>query len=197
MKPVKVIDDPAAFELLADSTRRRIVNLLKARELTVSQIAEQLDKTPQNIYHHMRKLQEGDLVEVAREARVENFVEKYYRATAEIFEVRHGEGNDEIDEANTREVLLSMSKAGLLRLVDDAIVSRAIKLLKQARKVSFGPELQKRLEHLNDADLAIKLHTADYAPTLLMTDREFDDFQKLQGELRDLLTKRPSSKSAC
>src|SRR5215831_4402135 len=148
MKPVKVISDPNAFELLADPTRRRIVNLLKARELTVSQIAEQLDKTPQNIYHHMRKLLDGELVEVAREARVENFVEKYYRATAEVFEVTHGEGKEDFDEASNRETLLSMSEAGLLRPIDDAKASKALKILKQTRKVSFGADLQKRVEEL-------------------------------------------------
>lgn len=189
MKPVKVISDPNAFELLADATRRRIVNLLKARELTVSQISEQLDKTPQNIYHHMRKLLDGELVEVSREARVENFVEKYYRATAEVFEVTHGEGREDFDEVSSRDTLVSMSKAGLLRPLDDAKVSKALRILKQTRKVSFGTDLQKRLEGLDDAALVIKLHTADYAPVLLMTDAEFEEYQKLQRELRGFLTK--------
>ena len=76
MRPVKILTDPKAFELLADDTRRKIINLLKAKEMTVSQIADQLDKTPQNIYHHIRKLLDGELVEVAREERIENFVEK-------------------------------------------------------------------------------------------------------------------------
>src|SRR5215467_6283421 len=160
MKPVKVISDPNAFELLADPTRRRIVNLLKARELTVSQIAEQLDKTPQNIYHHMRKLLDGELVEVSREARVENFVEKYYRATAEIFEVTHGEGREDFDEASAKETLQSMSKARLIPPIDEAMTLKALRLIKQSRKVSFGPALQERLEGMSDAGLMVKLHTA-------------------------------------
>jgi DNA-binding transcriptional ArsR family regulator len=194
MKPVKVITDPAAFELLADPTRRRIVHLLKARELTVGQIAEQLSKTPQNIYHHMRKLLDGELVEVAREARVENFVEKYYRATAEIFEVTHGAGQGDFDEASGREIIQSLSKEGLLRPVDDGVIAKAIKIVKQTRRIGFGPELQKRIEKINDAGLVIKLHTADYAQILLMTDREFEEYQALQKELRSLLSKA-SSKS--
>lgn len=192
MRAVKVISDPKAFELLADQTRRQTVNLLKARELTVSQIAEQLNKTPQNIYHHMRKLLDGGLVEVAREAKIENFVERYYRATAEIFEVMHGEGSEDFDENSTREVLQSLSKAGVLPQISNGTISRAIKLLKRARSISFGPDLAEKLEkQLNDAGLAIKLHTADYAQILLITDRQFDEYQKLQRELRELMTQKP------
>src|SRR5215472_15565535 len=114
MKAVKVLTDPEAFELMADETRRHMVNLLRAREMTVSQISEALDKTPQNIYHHIRKLVDGALVEVVREERIENFVERYYRATAEIFEVTHGRGEEEIDETEVKALLKSLSAAGML-----------------------------------------------------------------------------------
>lgn len=192
MKAVKVINDPKAFELLADETRRRMVHLLKAKELTVSQLAQELDKTPQNIYHHIRKLLEGGLVEVTREEKIENFSEKYYRATAEIFEVTHGEGNEELDETEAKEFLVSMSKAGLLSQIDDQIALRAVKLLKRARSISYGSDVAEKLEKLEDASLAIKLHTVDYAQILLMNDKQFEEYQKLQKGLRDLLTKTPS-----
>lgn len=192
MKAVKVISDPRAFELLADETRRRMVHLLKAKELTVSQLAQELDKTPQNIYHHIRKLLEGDLVEVTREEKIENFSEKYYRATAEIFEVTHGEGEAELDETEAKEFLVSMSKAGLLSKIDDQIASRAVKLLKRTQSLSIGPDLAEKLEKLEDASLAIKLHTVDYAQILLMSDKQFEEYQKLQKGLRDLVTKSPS-----
>ena len=188
MKAVKVISDPKAFELLADDTRRRMVHLLKAKELTVSQLAQELDKTPQNIYHHIRKLLEGDLVEVTREEKIENFSEKYYRATAEIFEVTHGEGDDELDETEAKEFLISMSKAGLLGSVDDQTASRAVKLLKRAKAIINGDDLAQKLEKLEDPGLAIKLHTVDYAQILLMNDKQFEEYQKLQKGLRDLLT---------
>ena len=192
MKAVKVISDPKAFELLADDTRRRMVHLLKAKELTVSQLSQELGMTPQNIYHHIRKLLEGGLVEVTREEKIENFSEKYYRATAEIFEVTHGEGNEELDETEAKEFLVSMSKAGILSQIDDQIASRAVKLLKRARSISIGPDLAEKLEKLEDASLAIKLHTVDYAQILLMNDKQFEEYQKLQKGLRDLVTKSPS-----
>ena len=187
MKAVKVLTDPKAFELMADDTRRRMINLLKAREMTVAQIAEALDKTPQNIYHHIRKLAEGGLVEVSREERIENFVERYYRATAEIFEVTHGKGERELSAAEVREFLKLMSNARLVGRVDEPIVSKAVKLLERMRSVSFGDDLMKKAEGLEDAGLAVKLHSTDYAPLLLMSNTQFEEYQKLQRQFRQLL----------
>ena len=190
MRPVKVLSDPKTFELLADSTRRRIVNLLKARELTVSQIAEQLAKTPQTIYHHIHKLVEGGLVEVSRQETVENFIEKYYRATAEIFEVRHGEGYEEFDDADVESILRSLATNGLIGKIDDKIISKSVSILKKMRTLSFGQSLQEKLDKLKDADLAIRLHTANYAEVLLMSDGDFGEYQKLQREYREILTRK-------
>ena len=92
MKAFKLIKDPEAFQLLADETRRRVIYLLRAKEMTVSQIAAELNLTPQAIYHHIRKMRDAGLVEVAREERVDHFIETYYRATAEMFNLSHGEG---------------------------------------------------------------------------------------------------------
>ena len=41
---------------MADDTRRRVVYLLRAKEMTVGQIHHELQLTPQAIYHHIRKL---------------------------------------------------------------------------------------------------------------------------------------------
>src|SRR2546425_538311 len=60
MKAFKVIKSPEAFQLLADETRRRIIYLLRAKEMTVSQISAELGLTPQAIYHHIRKMRDAD-----------------------------------------------------------------------------------------------------------------------------------------
>jgi DNA-binding transcriptional ArsR family regulator len=187
MRAVKVLTDPKAFELIADRTRRRMINLLKARELTVSQIAEALDKTPQNIYHHIRKLVDGGLVEVTREERIENFAERYYRATAEIFEVTHGSREEELDKVEVKAFLKSLSEAGLVGRVDDRTASKAVKLLELSRSIIFGDDLARKLEKLEDAALAVKLHTTDYAQLLLMSGAQFEEYQRLQKQFRDLL----------
>jgi len=84
MKAFKVIENPEAFQLMGDKTRRRIIFLLRAKEMTVSQIAAELGMTPQAIYHHIRKFRDADLVEVAREERIDHFIETYYQAAAKI-----------------------------------------------------------------------------------------------------------------
>ncbi|MBN1682220.1 transcriptional regulator, partial [Candidatus Bathyarchaeota archaeon] len=58
MKDIKIFNDPKAFEVAADKTRRRIIHLLRARELSVAQIASELEMTPQAIYHHTKKMLE-------------------------------------------------------------------------------------------------------------------------------------------
>lgn len=191
LKAVKVISDPKVFELLADDTRRRMINLLRAKELTVSQIASELGKTPQAIYHHIRKLLEGGLIEAAREERVENFVETYYRASAESFEITHGErGDEELDEGEVREVLNSLANIGLVRKADEQTVSRAVKLLKRVRAIGLNPKQAEKIEKLEDPNMFLKLHAADYARLLFFTDKQFDEYQSLQKELRELLKSR-------
>ena len=187
MRAVIVLSDPKAFELMADETRRRMINLLKAKELTVSQIAADLEKTPQNIYHHIRKLLDGGLVEVTREEQIENFTERYYRATAEIFEITHGSIDKDLDEVEVKDFLKSLSEAGLVRVIDDQNASKAVKLLERSRSIIFGDDLARKLEKVKDPALAVKLHTTDYAQLLLMNDSQFDEYQKLQKQLRDLL----------
>ncbi len=182
-----MLTDPKAFELMADDTRRRMIHLLKVREMTVSQLAEALNKTPQNIYHHIRKLVEGGLIEVTREEKIENFIERYYRATAEIFEVTHGRRDEEPTEAEIKETLKALSSAGLIRHADDQTASKAVRLLVRLRAVSFGDDLARKLEKIDDAGLALKLHTTEYAQILLMSDGQFDDYQKVQKDLRGLL----------
>src|SRR5437667_12355256 len=114
MRGSKVIKDPKAFTLIGDETRRKVIYLLRAKEMTVSQIAAELNLTPQAIYHHIRKLRDSDLVEVAREERVDHFIETYYRATAEMFNLSHGEGMPQAyAEEKTKETLMALSRIGL------------------------------------------------------------------------------------
>src|SRR5512136_1684829 len=85
MRAFKTISNPEAFKLLGDESRRKILFFLRAKEMTVSQIPQELNLTPQTVYFHVKKLLEGGMVEVAREVRVDHLIESYYQATAEVF----------------------------------------------------------------------------------------------------------------
>jgi DNA-binding transcriptional ArsR family regulator len=75
----------AAFKLLEDETRRRIVFMLRDEVLTVKEISNRLDLTPQNIYHHMNKLEDEELVKLSYERRDGHIIESYYTTTADTF----------------------------------------------------------------------------------------------------------------
>jgi DNA-binding transcriptional ArsR family regulator len=77
--------EPDMVNLLEDETRRRMITLLSTEEMTVSQIAEVLRLTPQNIYQQVKKLLEAGLVRVTREERSRHLIEKHYGAVAENF----------------------------------------------------------------------------------------------------------------
>jgi DNA-binding transcriptional ArsR family regulator len=114
VKAVKSISDPEAFKILADDSRRKIVFFLRAKEMTVSQIADELNLTPQTVYHHIKKLVDADMVEVTREVRIDHLIESYYMATAEIFEITVGKasGSKERQTENIAAILAALKKIG-------------------------------------------------------------------------------------
>lgn len=189
MKPVKMITDPAAMELLGDDTRRRIIYLLRARELTISQIAEELRMTPQAIYHHIKKLVPAEMVEVTREERVDNFIETYYRATAEVFSLSWGTSgkNQAQAEQRMRDTLLSLDKLGIKARVEEDTVVQIIKT--QGKLENFGDrqEIEERVSKLDAVDFIGKQELASVAMMISLSDKQFLEWLELQKELRRLL----------
>jgi DNA-binding transcriptional ArsR family regulator len=189
MKPVKMITDPVAMELLGDDTRRRIIYLLRARELTISQIAEELRMTPQAIYHHIKKLLPAELVEVAREERVDNFIETYYRATAEVFSFSWGTSgkNQAQAEQRLRDTLLSLDKLGIKVRVEEDTVAQIIKTERKIETFGDKQELEEKVSKLDDVDFLGKQELASIASMISLTDKQFQEWLELQKELRKLL----------
>jgi DNA-binding transcriptional ArsR family regulator len=189
MKPVKMITDPVAMELLGDDTRRRIIYLLRARELTISQIAEELRMTPQAIYHHIKKLLPAEMVEVTREERVDNFIETYYRATAEVFSFSWGTSgkNQAQAEQRLRDTLLSLDKLGIKVRVEEDAVAQIIQT--QGKIESFGDkqELDEKVSKLDDVDFLGKQELTSIASMISLSDKQFLEWLELQRELRKLL----------
>jgi len=189
MKPVKMITDPVAMELLGDDTRRRIIYLLRARELTISQIAEELRMTPQAIYHHIKKLLPAELVEVAREERVDNFIETYYRATAEVFSFSWGTSgkNQAQAEQRLRDTLLSLDKLGIKVRIEEDTIGQIIKTERKIETFGDKQELEEKVSKLDDVDFLGKQELASIASMISLTDRQFQEWPELQRELRKLL----------
>jgi DNA-binding transcriptional ArsR family regulator len=196
MKAFQVISDPDAIELLGDETRRRVIYLLRARELTISQIAEELDLTPPAIYHHIKKLLAAGMVEVSREERIENFIEIYYRATAEVFWFSYGTGTTPgYLEQRLKESLESLPKLGINVKIDPETVSKIVKVQKKLEDLGSNPELDEKVNRLEGVDFYGKQELTNYAKMVARTDAQWQEWFELNKEFSRLLkTLVPSSK---
>jgi DNA-binding transcriptional ArsR family regulator len=189
MKPVKVIKNPEAFQLLADQTRRKIVFLLRVKEMTVSQIAAGLNITPQAVYHHIKRLQKADMVEVAREERIDHIIESYYRATAETFFCSFGETlrGTELAVEQMKTVLNALKNLGFPLTFNQSELTQLVQIQRELKEGSSSEPFEDAIAELDDVDFLTKQVVKEYAETLSMSDDKFLNQQRLRKEFRDLL----------
>ena len=189
MKHFKSISNPEAFKLVADETRRKIVFLLRVKEMTVSQIAHELNITPQTIYHHIKKLVEGDLVEVTREVRVDHLIESYYQATAEVFHFTIGKtsrGKAVLIE-ETEAALKALERIGFKLKYDQKTISKIVELIMDQKDCCGAKEYEDAVSKLDDIDFITKQNVQEYAGILSMSDEEYAERNELRKKFRDLL----------
>ena len=86
---VHVIKDPEVAKLLADETRRQILNKLRHDELSATDLAKALNRNHSSILHHINQLLEAGLIEVTREEKVRNMVQPYYGSVSHSFHVAY------------------------------------------------------------------------------------------------------------
>ena len=145
--------------------------------------------TPQAIYHHIKKLLPVEMVEVTREERVDNFIETYYRATAEVFSFSWGTSgkNQAQAEQRLRDTLLSLDKLGIKVRVEEDTVAQIIKT--QGKIEGFGDrqELEEKVSKLDAVDFIGKQELASVATMISLSDKQFLEWLELQKELRRLL----------
>jgi DNA-binding transcriptional ArsR family regulator len=200
MRSFKYIRNPVAFELLADDTRRRIIYLLRAKEMTVSQLAADLHLTTQAVYHQIDKLVEVGLVEVAREERHGHLIETYYRATAEVFEFHHGEAGSAEAAKHFQEAFQALSRVGLEVTADAGTAKEIAQLEHEIERIGLPAEFEERISQLDDVPFFTKMKLYDLARLALMTDKQFDKLIANQKALRELtassITKRAEKAEA-
>lgn len=197
MKPIQVLRDPESFKLLADGTRRKILYLLRVKEMTVGQLAAELGITPQALYHHIKKLLDGKMVEIVREERVGHLIESYYRATAEDFLLMTGKLRSQTfrDRKLAKDQMISCLSA-LRKLdfdleFDENKISQLVDLRAGLTDCCKDDERSTRIIdgiwNMDNLDLLTQQIASDLAGTLLMSDREFAGQQETRKKLRDLL----------
>jgi len=189
MKSIKTLSDPEAFKLLGDETRRKIVFLLRVKEMTVSQIAGELNLTPQAVYHHVRKLVEGGMVEVAREVRVDHLIESYYRATAESFQIVVGKTSHGVDfiKDQTATVLSALKKLGFKIEFDEKTISRLANLQMELNKCCRIADYEDAISGMENMDIITKQTVQEFAGILSMSDEELARENEIKEKFANLL----------
>jgi DNA-binding transcriptional ArsR family regulator len=185
MKAMKVITDPNAFQLLADETRRRMIYLLRVKEMTVSQIAADMHLTSQAIYHHIRKLKDAGMIDVAREERVGHFIETYYQASAEVFHIAHGNDPSKGDmDTMVKGALEGLKKLGYGVDCSPASVKGLVKASIAMTENCEQEKITERVMKDTDANFLTQQAIIEYAGMLEMSDKEFDEHLKRYKDFR-------------
>ena len=70
-----------AFKALSDPTRRKILDLLKSKDLTAGEIADQFDMSKPSISQHLKILKAADLIEDEKQGQY-----IYYHLNTTVFQ---------------------------------------------------------------------------------------------------------------
>ncbi|MDI3476031.1 MAG: hypothetical protein PWQ79_1806 [Thermococcaceae archaeon] len=166
MPKVKVITDPEVIKLMLEDTRRKILQLLRNKEMTISQLSEILGKTPQTIYHHIEKLKEAGLVEVRRTEMKGNLVEKYYGRTADAFYINLYLGDEELRYfARSRlKTKLDVFKALGYTFDDEELLDVMDKLLQKEHefKTKISKDIEKKESSLKEFSNEDIIHAIEW-----------------------------------
>ncbi|MEM0150698.1 MAG: ArsR family transcriptional regulator [Thermoplasmata archaeon] len=85
MKDMEIIENSMAIKAAMENTRNSILQLLKYREMSISEISKFLKKDRSNIYRHIKKLEKYGLIKVVKKVKNGKNYESYYGRTAKIF----------------------------------------------------------------------------------------------------------------
>ena len=189
MKPIKTITDPEAFKVAADETRRKILYLLRAKEMTVSKIADELNLTPQTVYHHIKKLCNAEMVEVSKEVRVDHLIESYYRATAEVFHLTVGKQtkSKETLTDGIKSSLETLQKIGYEIKYDEKTIEKLAELSMELEDCCTAKETEEAISKLDDVYYFVKQQVQEYAGLLSMTEEEFAKEDEIKSKFRKTL----------
>jgi DNA-binding transcriptional ArsR family regulator len=185
-----------AFELLEDKTRRNILTLLKENELTAKDLSNRLNVSPQNIYHHLKKLIEADLILEIQEKRMGHMIESYYTATSDTF-VYHEDEMNGSDVHGFLEVLNGLNELGAKLIVNEENAEMLLKISQSRSQLLDSPNpLENICGYCSFSGLFMKFGPMN--PMLLtkilqfnslmkMSDNEFKRALTLTRELRKFL----------
>jgi len=113
-KEVKVVQDPERVKLAIEDTRSDILSLLKVNDMTLSQMAESLDKDHSTIYRHVKKLEEAGYIEEIGEQKDHHIPKKVYSRTANVFLLNPSS----IDEGAPSDITINWERKNAAKILD-------------------------------------------------------------------------------
>ena len=107
---IRVVRDPEKIRICIETTRSKILSLLNVENMTISQLAEVLNKNQSTVYRHVKKLEKHNFIEVSGEKKEHHIPEKIYSRTAKMF-LMIPQSNDMEDDYEDRWRKESMMKS--------------------------------------------------------------------------------------
>jgi DNA-binding transcriptional ArsR family regulator len=81
------VRDEEQLRAMVDSTRRRILSLLRERAASTTELAEALDQPKGTVAHHVKVLEDASLIRVVRTRKVRALTERYYGRLARLYRI--------------------------------------------------------------------------------------------------------------
>jgi len=185
-----------AFKLLGDETRRKIIFLLRDNEVTVKEISSELNLTTQNIYHHIRKLQDAGLVQVIDEKRAGHLIESYYTVTADTF-IYNKDRMEERGIQSSIDILNGLNELGIQVEVGEENAERLSRLHERRTRMLDAPSVENDMctfcsfsgyfMKFGPMNPMLLSRILQYANLINMTDEEFEESLQLTKQLRTFL----------
>lgn len=146
MKVIEIVADPHRIRILLDETRGKILEAMRrgitrkgehSYDMTVAEIARDMDVKPQKIYFHIDKLLEHDFIVKSKEEKKKRTITTYYRRTAQSFIISYSDDSTVTEmSSRSREWYENLSRVFSLDLSQDDID----KLIDLSRQISLGQE---------------------------------------------------------
>ena len=84
-KDVVIVNDPKLIKVITESTRSKILSLLRINNLSISQLSELIGKDQSTIYRHIKKLESSGIVVPVGERKVHHIPEVVYGRVAKTY----------------------------------------------------------------------------------------------------------------
>lgn len=82
---IRLFEEPETLRVGLEKTRKQILDLLRVKNMTISQISKALEKDQSTVYRHVKKLEEAGFIEVKGERKEHHIPERIYGRTADVF----------------------------------------------------------------------------------------------------------------